>query len=88
LEAGAVEVEVLGRGYAWLDTGTHENLLQAGEFVRTIEQRQGLKIGCLEEVAYWMGFIDKQTLLKHAVTFEKSGYGRYLQQVAKTPKPL
>jgi glucose-1-phosphate thymidylyltransferase len=87
LEAGSLNVELLGRGYAWLDTGTHETLLQAGEFVRTIEERQGLKIGCPEEVAYRMGFIDQETLLKLATPLEKSGYGIYLQQLARARGP-
>jgi glucose-1-phosphate thymidylyltransferase len=88
LEAGAVEVERLGRGYAWLDTGTHDNLLQAGEFVRTIEQRQGLKIGCPEEVAYRMGLIGRAELLELAARFDKSGYGAYLHQVADMPSTV
>lgn len=82
LEAGDLTVELLGRGFAWLDTGTHETLLQAGEFVRTIEERQGLKIGCPEEIAYHAGFIDRAQLLKLAAKLEKSGYGEYLRQVA------
>ena len=82
LEAGTLAVEMLGRGFAWLDTGTHETLMQAGEFVRTIEQRQGQKIGCPEEIAYRAGFIDHAQLLRLAEAHEKSGYGRYLRQVA------
>lgn len=84
LEEGALQVELLGRGYAWLDTGTQESLLQAGEFVRTIEERQGLKIGCPEEIAYRKGFIDKTSLLALAAPLEKSGYGRYLRMVSET----
>jgi glucose-1-phosphate thymidylyltransferase len=83
LEAGALEVERLGRGFAWLDTGTHETLIQAGEFVRTIEERQGLKVGCPEEVAFHMGFIDRAALLALAAKLDKSGYGQYLRQVAE-----
>jgi glucose-1-phosphate thymidylyltransferase len=82
LEAGELEVERLGRGFAWLDTGTHETLIQAGEFVRTIEERQGLKIGCPEEVAYRMGFIDRAQVLVLARGLDKSGYGEYLRQIA------
>jgi len=84
LEAGLLNVELLGRGYAWLDTGTHETLIQAAEFVRTIEERQGLKIGCPEEIAFHMGFIDKAWLLSLADELAKSGYGAYLRQVAET----
>lgn len=82
LEAGELTVEILGRGIAWLDTGTHDTLMQAGDFVRTIQERQGLKIGCPEEVAYRMGFIDRTQLQALAVDLEKSGYGRYLTQIA------
>jgi glucose-1-phosphate thymidylyltransferase len=82
LEAGALSVELLGRGTAWLDTGTHDSLLQAGEFVRTIEERQGLKIGCPEEIAYHMGFIGRRELLELATGLDKSGYGHYLRQIA------
>jgi glucose-1-phosphate thymidylyltransferase len=85
LEAGDLEVELLGRGIAWLDTGTHETLIQAGEFVRTIEERQGLKVGSPEEVAFRMGFIDKRQLLDLAADLAKSGYGEYLRQVAENP---
>jgi len=82
LEADSLSVELLGRGIAWLDTGTHDSLLQAGEFVRTIEERQGLKIGCPEEIAYRMGFIDRGQLLDLSAKLDKSGYGQYLRQVA------
>src|SRR5690348_12683239 len=78
LRRGNLRVARLGRGYAWFDTGTHEDLLEAGEYVRTIEMRQGLKIACVEEVAYNMGFIDRERLLAEAERFGKSEYGRYL----------
>jgi glucose-1-phosphate thymidylyltransferase len=81
LRQGELEVEVLRRGTAWLDTGTHESLLQAGLFIETIEQRQGLKISCPEEVAYRMGFIDAEQLRRLAAPLEKSGYGQYLLRV-------
>src|SRR5213595_3137433 len=78
LRRGTLQVEKLGRGYAWFDTGTHEDLLGAGEYVRTIEMRQGLKVGCVEEVAYNMGYIDRERLLAEARRFGKNDYGRYL----------
>jgi len=78
LQRGTLQVEKLGRGYAWFDTGTHEDLLSAGEYVRTIEMRQGLKIACVEEVAYNMGYIDRDRLLAEARRFGKNDYGRYL----------
>jgi glucose-1-phosphate thymidylyltransferase len=81
LEEGSLSVTLLGRGFAWLDTGTHDMLLQASEFVRTIEERQGLKIGSPEEVAYRMGFIDRRQFLELAVALDKSGYGQYLREV-------
>ncbi len=88
LEAGDMSVELMGRGYAWLDTGTHATLMQAGEFVRTIEERQGLKIGCPEEVAFHMGFIDEAQLRNLAKTMSKSGYGDYLLNIAETSGPV
>ena len=78
LRQGTLHVARLGRGYAWFDTGTHEDLLEAGEYVRTIEMRQGLKIACVEEVAYNMGYIDRARLLAEAERFGRSEYGRYL----------
>jgi glucose-1-phosphate thymidylyltransferase len=82
LEAGTLAVERLGRGYAWFDTGTHDSLLEAAEFVRTIEHRQGLKIACLEEIAWRNGYIDTEALLRLAARYDKSGYGAYLRAVA------
>ncbi len=82
LKAGALNVELLGRGFAWLDTGTFASLLQASQFVQTIEERQGMKIGCPEEIAYRMGFIGKEQLLALAGPLLKSGYGEYLVRVA------
>ena len=81
LERGELTVEKLGRGCAWFDTGTHESLLEAAEFVRTIEMRQGLKIACVEEVAYHMGYIDRDRLLALARHLGKSEYGRYLERL-------
>ncbi|MCB9082095.1 MAG: glucose-1-phosphate thymidylyltransferase RfbA [Lewinellaceae bacterium] len=78
LAAGQLKVGVLNRGIAWLDTGTHESLMQAGQFIQVIEDRQGLKIGCIEEVAYEMGFIDAAQLERLAHQYLKSGYGEYL----------
>ncbi len=81
LEQGELEVIAMGRGMAWLDTGTHEALLEAAHFIETIERRQGLKIACPEEVAYRMGFIDARQLEALAGPLEKSGYGEYLRRV-------
>ena len=81
LEEGSLKVEILGRGFAWLDTGTHESLIQAGEFVRTIEQRQGLRIGCIEEIAFQKGWIDAQRLARLAEG-SRSAYADYLRQLA------
>ncbi len=82
LEMKQLSVERLGRGFAWLDTGTFQSLVQAAEFVRTVEERQGLKIACVEEVAFRMGYIDAEQLLRLAKPLEKSGYGYYLHEVA------
>ena len=83
LERGKLAVNVLERGTAWLDTGTHESLLQAGQFIQVIEERQGLKIGCIEEIAWEMGFIDDAQLEKLGNKFLKSGYGEYLLRLLK-----
>ncbi len=83
LEKGQLEVRAMGRGYAWLDTGTHESLMQAGQFVQAIEDRQGLKIGCIEEIAWEMGFIDNEQLERLGNKYLKSGYGEYLLNVLK-----
>lgn len=83
LQAGRLKVGVLGRGIAWLDTGTHDSLMQASQFIEVIEQRQGLKIGCIEEVAYEMGFIDDEQLDRLANKYLKSGYGEYLMRLLK-----
>ena len=81
LEQGDLKVGILDRGTAWLDTGTHASLMQAGQFVEVIEQRQGLKVGCIEEIAYRQGFIDKEQLEKVAQPLLKSGYGQYLLDI-------
>jgi len=78
LEEGTLEIKLMGRGMAWLDTGTYESLLQAANFIATLEQRQGLKASCIEEIAYQMGFIDADQLAKVAEPLLKSGYGQYL----------
>ena len=85
LELGALHVELLGRGFAWLDTGTHGSLLQAAQFVQIIEERQGLKIACPEEVAYRLGWIDRAQLMRLAGSLKKSSYGDYLEQIASMP---
>lgn len=82
LACGALAVEQMGRGYAWLDTGTHDSLLDAGNFVRTLTARQGLQVGCPDEIAYRSGWITREALLARAETFRKNDYGRYLVGVA------
>jgi glucose-1-phosphate thymidylyltransferase len=82
LEEGRLSVELLGRGMAWLDTGTHDSLLQASNFIATIENRQGLKVSCIEEIAYKKGFIDREQLLKLAEPMKKNEYGQYLFKIA------
>lgn len=86
LEENRLKVETMGRGYAWLDTGTHESLLEAGNFIRTIEQRQGLKVACIEEIAYEMGYISKEKLVSLAQPLKKNQYGQYLLKRAKEGK--
>lgn len=81
LEAGKLSVEVMGRGYAWLDTGTHDSLLDAGLYISTIEKRQGLKVSCPEEIAFRMGYITSDKLLELAEPLKKTGYGQYLIQI-------
>ncbi|CAA0142353.1 glucose-1-phosphate thymidylyltransferase RfbA [Tenacibaculum maritimum] len=83
LKRNSLKVELMGRGYAWLDTGTHDSLMEAGQFIETIEKRQGLKVACLEEVAYYMGYIDKEQLVKLAKPLMKNAYGQYLLNLAK-----
>ncbi len=78
LKRGKLKVELMGRGYAWLDTGTHESLLEASNFIQTIEKRQGLKVACIEEIAYEMGYITKDEVLELAKSLIKSQYGKYL----------
>lgn len=82
LEEGRLSMKLLGRGFAWLDTGTHESLMQASNFIHTIEERQGLKVSCIEEIAFLRGYIDKQELLKLAEPLKKNQYGEYLINLA------
>ncbi len=86
LERGDLNVELLGRGYAWLDTGTHDSLLEAGHFVQTIEHRQGLKVACLEEIAFANGWINKEQLVAEGKALSKTGYGQYLLKIAEQNK--
>jgi glucose-1-phosphate thymidylyltransferase len=81
-ERGDLSVELLGRGFAWLDTGTHNSLLEAGQFVQTVEHRQGLKVACLEEIAYHQGWISKELLMMQAQKLKKTDYGEYLYKVS------
>jgi glucose-1-phosphate thymidylyltransferase len=83
LQRGDLRVERFCRGFAWLDTGTHDSLLEASQYVQTIEHRQGLKVACLEEIAYQQGWIDRQQLLVQAKAFSKTGYGQYLLKLAE-----
>jgi glucose-1-phosphate thymidylyltransferase len=82
LKQNKLEVELLGRGLAWLDAGTHDSLLEASQFIATIEKRQGLKVGCIEEIAFRQNFIDRQQLLWHADQLIKTDYGTYLRKLA------
>lgn len=81
LQQGDLQVSLLGRGFAWLDTGTHDSLMEASHFIQTIEARQGLKVACLEEIAFRKGWLDKQGLQKRAEALSKTGYGQYLQKL-------
>ena len=83
LKNGDLKVQLMGRGYAWLDTGTHDSLMEAGQFIETIEKRQGLKVACLEEIAFYMKYIDSNQLRKLAEPLKKNGYGQYLLKLAK-----
>jgi len=85
LEMGKLKVEILGRGFAWLDTGTHEALLAASQFIETIESRQGLKVACLEEIAFYKGYITKDELVRLAQPLQKNGYGQYLLDIIARP---
>ena len=78
LEEDRLSVELLGRGYAWLDTGTHESLLEASKFIETIEKRQGLKVSCIEEIAFEQGYINKSQFIKLAQSMKNNQYGQYL----------
>ena len=84
LELGQLSVEIMGRGYAWLDTGTHDSLLEAGQFIATLEKRQGLKVACPEEIAYRSGWITTSELEALAQPMLKNGYGQYLMQIVKS----
>jgi len=88
LDENRLKVELMGRGYAWLDTGTHESLLEASMFIQTIENRQGLKVACLEEIAYEMGYISKEKLLELAQPLKKNQYGQYLIRRAQLGRDL
>jgi glucose-1-phosphate thymidylyltransferase len=83
LQQGQLDVEIMGRGYAWLDTGTHDSLLEAGQFIATLERRQGLKVACPEEIAYRSGWISADQLAHLAQPMLKNGYGQYLLQVLR-----
>ena len=88
LKENRLKVELMGRGYAWLDTGTHESLLEASSFIQTIENRQSLKVACLEEIAYEMGYISKEKLLELAEPLKKNQYGQYLLKRANQPRKV
>lgn len=83
LDRGDLNVSLLGRGFAWLDTGTHDSLMEAGHFVQTIEKRQGFKVACLEEIAYQKGWLSTKELISRATALDKTGYGQYLMRVAE-----
>jgi glucose-1-phosphate thymidylyltransferase len=86
LQRGSLHVELLGRGFAWLDTGTHESLLQAGQYIQAVQERQGLMIACIEEIAWRMGLIDSEQLLRLGAEMKTNGYGAYLTRLALEPR--
>ena len=88
LEQGSLHVEVMGQGTAWLDTGTHQSLLDAGNFIRVIEERQGLKVACLEEIAYRLGYITADEVLALTAPLAKSGYSAYLERMVSEGGPV
>ncbi|MEL0161315.1 MAG: sugar phosphate nucleotidyltransferase, partial [Halieaceae bacterium] len=88
LAQNRLQVEVMSQGTAWLDTGTHQSLLDAGNFIRVIEERQGLKVACVEESAYWLGYISAEQVLALAAPLVKSGYGAYLEAIISNEGPL
>ncbi|PAV30910.1 glucose-1-phosphate thymidylyltransferase [Virgibacillus profundi] len=83
LKIGQLDVELLGRGFAWMDAGTHESLFEASEFVKITQQRQGFKLACLEEIAFYLGYISRNTIYKKGKTMEKNDYGKYLMEIAE-----
>ncbi len=87
LRRDQLRVEIMGRGMAWLDTGTHDSLLQAADFVKTIEERQGLKVACPEEIAYRMGYIDAEQVVRLAEPLKNNNYGQYLLELAEDEEP-
>jgi glucose-1-phosphate thymidylyltransferase len=86
LARGALRVELLGRGFAWLDTGTHESLLQAGQYIQAVQERQGLMVACIEEIAWRMGLIDTEQLLRLGAEMKSNAYGDYLTRIAREPR--
>jgi glucose-1-phosphate thymidylyltransferase len=86
LARGSLRVELLGRGFAWLDTGTHESLLQAGQYIQAVQERQGLMVACIEEIAWRMGWIDTEQLLRLGAEMRNNGYGTYLERLAREPR--
>ncbi len=88
LERGKLDVQVMGRGHAWLDTGTHDSLIEAAQFIQTLEKRQGLKISCPEEIAWRQGWIDAEQLKKIATPLAKSGYGQYLLRIIEDQQAI
>jgi glucose-1-phosphate thymidylyltransferase len=86
LQRGQLNAQVMGRGAAWLDTGTHQSLLEASNFIQTIEKRQGLKIACLEEIAFELGYIDKEAIVRQAEKLAKTDYADYLLRLVEEPR--